>query len=150
MTSVKLRAVARHQTQDGIIIISTISEKVSELALILSGHFIHLPSFMNTIFKRFGLGLTTVLVFQFARDGLMAASFTDITQPPNAVEVVLADKVVELSSGNHGQWSGDGVEVTVRTNLAEVVSLKAPGVPVKKVHLHWATTFDTNVIFLGD
>ena len=64
---------------------------------------------MNTIFKRFGLGLTTVLVFQFARDGLMAASFTDITQPPNAVEVVLADKVVELSSGNHGQWSGDGV-----------------------------------------
>src|ERR1039457_273777 len=150
MTSVKLRAVARHQTQDGIIIISTISENVSELALILSGHFIHLPSFMNTIFKRFGLGLTTMLVFQFARNGLMAASFTDITQPPDAVEVVLADKVAGLSSGNLGQWSADGVELTIRTNLPCVVLLKAPGVPVKKIHLHWAATFDTNSVFLGD
>jgi alpha-galactosidase len=105
---------------------------------------------MNTTTKRLWLGLTTALVFQFARDGLMAASFTDITQPPSAVEVVLADKVVGLSPGKLGQWSGAGVEITIRPNLAGVVSLKAPGVPVKKVHLHWAATFDTNALVLGD
>ncbi len=94
--------------------------------------------------------MTTALVFQFARGSLMAANFTDLTQPPNAVEVVLADRAVALSSGNDGQWIGDGVEVMIRTNLACVVSLKAPGVPVKKVHLHWTATFDTNAVFLGD
>ena len=30
------------------------------------------------------------------------------------------------------------------------VSLKAPGVPVKKLHLHWTASFDTNALFLGD
>ena len=42
---------------------------------------------MNTTLKRFWLGLATVLIFPLARDGLIAASFTDLTQPPNAVEV---------------------------------------------------------------
>jgi hypothetical protein len=49
--------------------------------------FFQSPSFMNTTLKRFWLGLATVLIFPLARDGLIAASFTDLTQPPNAVEV---------------------------------------------------------------
>ena len=80
----------------------------------------------------------------------MAANFTDLTQPPNMVEVVLADHTATLSTGKPGEWSGEGVEVTIRTNHAGVVSLKAPGVPVKKVYLHWAATFSTNAVVLGD
>jgi alpha-galactosidase len=89
------------------------------------------------------------LVLQFA-GGLMAANFTDLTQPPNTVEVVLADHTATLSAGKPGQWAGDGVEVMMRAKPAGEVLLKAPGVPVKKVHLHWAATFETNAIFLGD
>src|SRR5579872_5973047 len=104
---------------------------------------------MHNSWKRIRSSLATALVFQLA-GGLMAANFTDLMEPPNAVEVVLADHVVTLSAGKSGKWAGDGVEVMLRTNPAGVVLLKAPGVPVKKVHLHWAATFDTNAVFLGD
>ena len=105
---------------------------------------------MHISLTRAWLSLTTVLIFQFACGGLLAANFTDVTQPPSAVEVVLADHTATLAVGKPGEWAGDGVEVTFRANPAGVVSLKAPGVPVKKVHLHWAATFDTNAIVLGD
>ena len=105
---------------------------------------------MHTTLKQLWLPLAAGLVFQFVSGSLMAASFADLTQPPNAIEVVLADKVVGLSASSPGQWSGDGVDVTVHAKLGCVVSLKAPGVAVKKLHLHWATPFDTNVIVLGD
>jgi len=105
---------------------------------------------MHIFARRIGLGLTTVLVFQLAGDGLRAAGFTDLTQPPSLVEVVLTDHAVTLASDKIGEWGGEGVEVAFRANPAGVVTLKAPGMPVKKVHLHWAASFDTNAVVLGD
>jgi len=105
---------------------------------------------MHISWKRTWLSLMTVLVFPFARDGSMAANFTDLTQPPDTVQVVLTDHVATLSTGKPGEWAGDGVEVRFRASPAGVLSLKAPGVPVKKVHLHWAAAFATNAVVLGD
>jgi hypothetical protein len=50
---------------------------------------------MHTSLRRIWLSLATVLVFQSA-GGLPAANFTDLMQPPNAVEAVLADHVATL------------------------------------------------------
>ena len=109
---------------------------------------------MHVFLKRTWLSLVTVLFFQFAHEGLMAANFTharvNIMQPPNSVEVVLADHTATLSNSKAGEWTGNGVEVTISTNADGVVRLKAPGAPVKKVHLHWAAVFDTNALVLGD
>ncbi len=99
--------------------------------------------------KQFWLGLLTALFFRLAGENLVAANFTDLTQPPSSVEVVLTNGTITLTSGDQGKWSGGGIQVIIRANPA-VVSLKAPGVPVKKLHLHWAATFDTNAVFLGD
>ena len=79
---------------------------------------------------------------------MLASSFTDITQPPGTIEVVLTDKTVALSSDKTGQWSGAGVTVAIQSG--GVVSLKALGVAVKKLHLHWAASFDAGALFLGD
>lgn len=103
-----------------------------------------------TNLKQFLLGLMTAWLFQLAPGNLTAAGFVDVTQPPNTVEVVLADKTVTLVSDKTGQWGGAGVEVNLLSNPAGGVSLKAPGVPVKKIHLHWTATFDPNAVFLGD
>lgn len=105
---------------------------------------------MRIFAKPTGLSLTAVLVFQLAGHGLLAANFTDLTQPPSTVEAVFADRTAMLSAGQPGEWAGAGVVVTVRPNPAGVVTLRAPGVPVKKVHLHWAATFATNALVLGD
>ena len=96
--------------------------------------------------KRCWLGL--IVFFLLGRDGLLASGFTDITQPPGTIEVMLTDKTVALSSDKNGQWSGAGVTVAIQSGGA--VSLKAPGVAVKKLHLHWAASFDAGALFLGD
>ncbi len=102
---------------------------------------------MHISLKQTWLSLTVVLVSEFARGGLMVANFADLTRP-STVEVVLADHVATLSAGKPGEWAGDGV--AIRTSSSGVLSLKAPGVPVKKVHLHWWAAFDTNAVVLGD
>lgn len=98
--------------------------------------------------KQTWLNVLASLVLLFGGEKLRAANFTDITQPPALVEVVLTNQTVTLASDRTGFWQGGGVEVAV--NSAGVVTLKAPGTPVKKLHLHWAASFDTNALFLGD
>ncbi len=81
-----------------------------------------------------------------------AAPPADLTRPPAVVEVVLADKTLVLPATHDGAWSADGVEIRVeKTGAATAgVSLTAPGVAVKKVHLFWPAAFASDVLFLGD
>jgi len=104
---------------------------------------------MHISWKQIRWFLTPILFFQFT-GRLLAADFVDLTQPPDAVEVVLTNRVAPLSVTKPRQWAGDGVEVAIPQNAHGAIFLNAPGVPVKKVHLHWSSTFATNVIFLGD
>lgn len=102
--------------------------------------------------RGFYLGLIGALGLQSVMPDGAAAGFVDLTRPPAVVEVVLADRTLLLPSSSDAVWSAGGVEVRVQKvgSTASEVSLAAEGVPVRKVHLHWAATFGAETLFLGD
>ncbi len=96
--------------------------------------------------------LPAALIIQLFVPHSVAASPADLTRPPATVEVVLADKTLVLPATDGAAWSGGGVEVRVeKTGVATAeVSLTAPGVAVKRVHLFWPAALGADALVLGD
>ena len=120
----------------------------SLVTLMTTPRRIHFPK----VAGRYGLILILAFGLRCSLQNSTAAGFVDLTHPPAVVEVVLADKTLALPLTNADAWSGNGVEVRVEKTgtTASEVSLAAPGVPIKKLHLHWSAAFDAGVLFLGD
>ena len=77
--------------------------------------------------------------------------FLDLRRPPDAVMVQAATNYWSLADGGRGQWAGHGIAVTTEERENAIhVTLHAPAVAVRRVHLRWRGTLSSTRLILGD
>lgn len=77
-------------------------------------------------------------------------SFIDCRRPPDVLEVVTATATVTMETSGD-RWTGGGITVaTTARDDGLHVTLTAPSVAVKTLHLHWTGTPPTTWRYLGD
>jgi alpha-galactosidase len=89
--------------------------------------------------------------FPLHQSGSAARGFIDLRRAPDLVVAQTADGELRLGNSGGERWNGGAVAVTASV-LADAVrvSLGAPGVAVKRVHLRWRGDLSATTQILGD
>lgn len=76
--------------------------------------------------------------------------YVDVVRPPDSVTAQLGSRIVSLKAGAGG-WSGEGIDVeTTPSGGALSVSVRAPEVPLRYIHLRWRGAVPGERRVLGD
>lgn len=76
----------------------------------------------------------------------------DLTRPPDLASAFLEADTQPISlHRSANSWQASGIELRTTPQASSLdLSITAPVVPLKRIHLRWSTPVDTSALYLGD